>query len=80
MSLIVSLHDNGFVPLKLLNFRNDAPIGMILPEPSDSRGNRQVVGFCFLPADLSVIPYYLFGFGKFQHVLIWIEYANMTLA
>jgi hypothetical protein len=42
-------------------------------------GNWQVIGFCFLPAHLSIVTYYLFGFWKFQHVLVWVKYANMTV-
>ena len=38
--------------------------------------------FLFSPSapDHTVVPYYLFGFRKFQHVLVWIKSANTALA
>ena len=52
---------------------------MLSPELGNSRGNWQVIGFGFLPPDLTIWQAHLFGFRKFQHVLVWVKYANMTV-
>jgi hypothetical protein len=58
---------------------DNAPQRMLSPEPSNPGGNWQVIGFCFLPLHHTVAPYYLFAFWQFEHVFIWIKYANMTM-
>jgi len=52
---------------------------MFSPKPSNPGGNWQVIGFGFFPFHHTVVPYDLFGFRKFQHVLVWVKYANMTV-